>query len=595
MKQLKLQKKGLNMSKVVYKAIGHCRVSKGEKDEIQNSLLSQKNEITKFASKLNISETEIRWFIEEEARSSYSIRADWTMFEEAISEACKTASIKYFIDFSQERFCRNRAKSQLYKSQLQRAQVKLRFVSGDVENPDSIEGYVLDSTNEMMAEFYSRKVGIDTLRGCKENAVARDEETGYAYKNGGAAPFWLKTKKIAIGTDKFGEDIKKSLWLQNDTVYTAKLDGKIVSKTMWEWTRYYFIELRLKRKLGIDKARDILNELEIPAPRGSYWTTTCLASAEGSEALIGIGSYNKRRYAGNGCGYLKDKAEWIIIENAHPALLTKDEFEALKGLRRIKLKRDGTTTYFQSNNPHLLMGNPEGFICGCCGSRIISSGNVYACGKYNTNGVKGCGASYFSVSTDWLENKILNEIFKSLSDSELEKYYKEMSKYYSDDDSIKEQIKNIKKAINDDEKAQSNLIKSLTGMNDMNEFATKAISKELDKVSKELEGLKKELDRLNKRKTVKPPTFERCKNHLLKAQLLLTQSKSAESKELVWCFVNSITLDPIEREVKVVFNNNPFSMFMENLQKGKNIVEGDFAPSTKLVAGAGFEPTTFGL
>lgn len=580
----------------MYKAIGHCRVSKGDKEEIQNSLKSQKNEIIKLAQRLNITENEIKWHIEEEARSSYSEKADWSKFEEAIDDACKTSGIKYFLDFSQERFCRNRTKSQLYKAKLQRAKVKLRFVSGDVENPDSIEGYVLDSTNEMMAEFYSRKVGIDTLRGCKENAQTRDEKTGYAYKNGGSAPFWLKTKKISIGKDKFGEDIKKSIWVQNDTIYTANLNEKIVSKTMWEWAKYCFIELRLKKKLGIERVRDILNELEIPAPRGQYWTKTGLATAEKNEALIGIGSYNKRRVAGNKSSYLKDKSEWIIIENAHPALLTEEEFKALNNLRKMKLKRDGTHTNYQSNNLHLLTGGDlNQFVCGCCGSKIISSGDVYTCGKYNTNGRKGCGAPYFSVKTEWLENKILTELLKSLSDSELEKYYAGISEYYSSDEKIKEKIKTTKRAISDDEKAKANLIKSLTSMNDMNEFTLKLLSKELNKVSDRLEKLTKELDKLNKRKTIKPPSFERVKNHLLRAKLLLTQSNSAESKELIWCFVNSITLDPIEREIIASFKKNPFSVLMEKLNNGKNIVEGEFSPSTELVAGAGFEPTTFGL
>lgn len=324
--------------------------------------------------------------------------------------------------------------------------------------------------------------------------------------------------------------------------------------------------------------------------------TTCLYEAERSEALIGIGTYNKKQFARNGNGRTKDESEWIIVENAHPALLSEDEFEALKCLRSNKLKRQGTVSRFQSNNDHLLIGYPEKFTCKCCGSKIISSGNVYTCGKYNTNGKKGCGASYFSVSSDWLENKILEEILKSLSEKELEKHYQGITKYYFDyDTNKKEQIKNIKRALGGKEKAQDNLIKSLTNMVDMNEFAVKAITKELDKVSREIEGLKKEITKLSKPILVKIPTFKTFQNHLLRAKLLLTQSNLAESRDLVWCFVNSITLDPIERHVNVVFNENPFSALMENLQNPEKQMEGANAPSMKLVAGAGFEPTTFGL
>ena len=63
-------------------AIGHARVSKGDAEEIKNSLESQKSEIINFAEKrLKIKEENILWCIEEEARSSYSERADWAKFE----------------------------------------------------------------------------------------------------------------------------------------------------------------------------------------------------------------------------------------------------------------------------------------------------------------------------------------------------------------------------------------------------------------------------------------------------------------------------------------------------------------------------------
>ena len=64
------------------------------------------------------------------------------------------------------------------------------------------------------------------------------------------------------------------------------------------------------------------------------------------------------------------------------------------------------------------------------GHKIISSGNVYTCGKYNTNGKKGCGASYFSVNCEWLEDKVLKEISKLFSDSVIEKTYEEFKKVY---------------------------------------------------------------------------------------------------------------------------------------------------------------------
>ena len=77
--------------------------------------------------------------------------------------------------------------------------------------------------------------------------------------------------------------------------------------------------------------------------------------------------------------------------------------------------------------------------------------------------------------------------------------------------------------------------------------------------------------------------------------MLLIRSNTAENKKLIWNFVNSIRLDPVERQVIVEFNSNPFGCLFSNGKIPDNKIEGAFAPSMKLVAGAGFEPTTFGL
>ena len=579
----------------MYKAVGHCRVSLGNADEIKNSLASQKREILRLAERIGVKEDEIKWFIEEEARSSYQDRANWAIFDETIKFACTTKGIKYFFSYNQERFCRNKDKSSYYKKLLRKMNIQLRFVSGDIEDPESIDGFVLDTTSEMTAELYSRKIGLDTLRGCKENAQTREPKTGYTYKNGGSAPFWLKAKKISIGKDSLGEDIKKTIWVENDAIHTAKINGKLISKTLYEWGRYYFIELRLNRKLGIDRARDILNELEIPAPRGKYWTSTCLYESERNESLIGVGIYNKRKYAQQGGGREKDKSQWIIVENAHPALLTKEEFEALKQLRTAKKKKNGSVTKYQSNKEHLLAGYSDRFTCTSCGGKIISSGNVYVCGKYNVNGKKGCGASSFSVSADWLENKVCEEILKLFDEDNLEQFYFDALKIMKKNDSYKIDIDKVKKDIKAKENARYNLIKSLSLMSDCNVLVIKDISKEIEDLARKIESLNEELVNATKQKNTKLPTLKEFKKHMATTKLMFTGSDMNKKQEILWIFVKSITLNPIEREVTLTLYKNPFFMFMEDLKNAKNKVEGVFSPSTKMVAGAGFEPTTFGL
>ena len=69
---------------------------------------------------------------------------------------------------------------------------------------------------------------------------------------------------------------------------------------------------------------------------------------------------------------------------------------------------------------------------------------------------------------------------------------------------------------------------------------------------------------------------------------------------LLYLFVVSIgqafiCLDPVKKAVNVKFNINPFWTSLGNPKKTKKLEVSTFDTSSEMVAGAGFEPTTFGL
>lgn len=183
----------------------------------------------------------------------------------------------------------------------------------------------------------------------------------------------------------------------------------------------------------------------------------------------------------------------------------------------------------------------------------------------------------------------------NFSDETIKRTYKDFVKQYKIDDNKKSALKNIKKAIDNKESAKNNLIQSMSLMSSKNPLAINAVIEELEKISQELQELQAELAKQSEEKVIKIPTFESYKKALLKSKMLLIRSNTAENKKLIWNFVNSIRLDPVERQVIVEFNSNPFGCLFSNGKIPDNKIEGAFAPSMKLVAGAGFEPTTFGL
>src|SRR3989338_6321468 len=98
-------------------AVARCRVSEGSEDEIKNSLQSQKDDVRKLAQRLNAGK--IYWFIELEAVSAFKRGGDTELFKQAREFACSNKDVKYFLQWDQTRFCRDRLNSQLFKRELQ--------------------------------------------------------------------------------------------------------------------------------------------------------------------------------------------------------------------------------------------------------------------------------------------------------------------------------------------------------------------------------------------------------------------------------------------------------------------------------------------
>ena len=579
-------------------AIAQCRVSKGNKTEIENSLKSQQSEIMILAERLGIKEEQIDWFIEDEARSSYQERANWKPFEDKINEACNNPNICYFLAYSQERFCRNSRRSKLYKDKLRSNGIEIRFVSGDVEDPNSDGGYWQEGIQELVAEGYSRKVSSDTLRGCKQTAKTRDPETGYVYKNGGTAPFWLIPVKKVIGTNQYGKTITKTIWDKNTNIYTAKYNGRETSKTMWDWGKYIFLELRLNQAKSLDEIVDFINKIELPVSRNcTLARANTLSSQLTNECLYGVSIYNKRSFKGKTKSVLNPEREWIIEENAMPALVTKEQFDLLQEMSKKKARKIGNTSANTTNNK-LLVNIPGKFYCANCKGKIISSGKHYVCSNYNSYGKKGCGASSFYVNSEWLDSKLEKEIIKlilnektiqALYDQYINKYGKKV-----DMDDNKVDISDLQKALKKKKQEEANLLNIIASGNVM-EAALNSITSKLNTISADIKTLETQIDNNNKPSRYKILTYDYFKQLCHEGSKLLTHSSLAEKRAFIEKCIESVTLDPVRKSVNVKFNINPFWTSLEKPKKTKKLEASKFETSSEMVAGAGFEPTTFGL
>ena len=582
-------------------AIGQCRVSKGDNGIIENSLESQRREIIQFAThKLGITEDEIEWCIEEKARSSYDEDADWSKFDDSINKAIETSSIKFFISYAQDRFCRNSKKSKMYKQLLLQGGVTVRFVHGDIEDPNSDSGFIQDSLQEMISEWYSRKIANETLRGCKENARTRDPESGYVYQNGGSAPFWLKPYKLLKVKDTQGTPFYRTYWAENTDIYSAKINGEVVSKTMWEWGKFIFLELRLRQAKSYKDIADFANAIKLPISRKSKLARKNTLSLQAKhEILYGTVIYNKHHYNNNyKKGSLKLQEEWVIVENGVPALMTKEEFDLLQDMNNQKARKKDSTSS-NSKNEKLLVDMPDKFYCASCGSKIISSGKHYVCSEYNSHGRQGCKAKSFYLPSDWLDDKVQKEIIKLYLNDDViqtlyENYVLAKNKQKIELNNNKQEATILQKEIKSKERNANKLMDNITSGN-VEGLALKAMSEKYNAIQEEITNLKVTLANIETPKISRVLTLDYFRSMCKKNSRILAQSLLVQRRAFIKKCIEAVILDPIRREVHIKLDISPFLMKNDDVKTAKKLEVSEFDTSSEMVAGAGFEPTTFGL
>lgn len=96
----------------------------------------------------------------------------------------------------------------------------------------------------------------------------------------------------------------------------------------------------------------------------------------------------------------KPSSEWIRVENAHPCIIEKSDFDLVQRLRRLD-----TRTSPNSDKVYMFSGV---LICGCCGSRMTRKTNRHKDKEYNyyycpTGKKNGCTSSVMIKESDLIE------------------------------------------------------------------------------------------------------------------------------------------------------------------------------------------------
>lgn len=268
------------------------------------------------------------------------------------------------------RISRNGAFSYEFKDTLIMNQIHFLTLDGAINTLDN---------NSMNFGLYAWLSENEATRTSKRNKLAYETRSKAGRFDEAAFGYDLTDGKLTIATDGSAEIVKQ--------IYAEFIKGKsfdAIGRTLFE--NDIPTPASRKRKRNANKfwhGSTIRQILE----REVY--TGCLIAQKTST----ISPMTTKR--------IKNKKEdWIIRENTHEALISKEDFELVQQLIKVRKR------IRSQQGSHLLTGL---LICGSCGAGMHFKRDRYVCGHQNKHGKKACPENFRPIEKD-LKEVILNDL-----------------------------------------------------------------------------------------------------------------------------------------------------------------------------------------
>ncbi|RYD07177.1 hypothetical protein N752_00920 [Desulforamulus aquiferis] len=237
-----------------------------------------------------------------------------------------------------DRFARNRYDSAFYKRELRKAGVKIQSVLEHLD--DSPESIILESVLEGMAEYYSKNLAREVMKGMRETALQ-------AKHTGGLPPL--------------GFDVDKE-------------KNYVINESEAPAVRMIF-EMR-DAGYGYNTIRDTLHQHAYKTKLGKPFGKNSLHEILRNKKYIGTYVFNRsasKSQEGKRNNHLsKDQENVIEIPNAIPAIIPESLFGVQEKMN--KNKRLNATGGQKAKVVYLLSGL---IWCGECGKRMVGSSSTY--------------------------------------------------------------------------------------------------------------------------------------------------------------------------------------------------------------------------
>ncbi|NSW92992.1 MAG: recombinase family protein [Firmicutes bacterium] len=545
-------------------AVALCRVSTEDQFTKGLSIPEQRERIQKWADKNNI--TVLKW--EEISHSAYRGMDEDPRVLDLIEFAKTNDSVSYFLVDEKSRFARRKYLRVVWQEDLRKHGVQVVGVSEPQYDRNSIHGIWLEGISETKDEARSIETAYHTTKGMMRNAATRDPETGYCYKNGGIAPDGYQNQRVIRGKDSRGKDIIKLLW------EVCQERAKII--------RYIVLDLWMKKRMSYREIRDHLNSNELKFngtskpilnSKNKPWSTTtireiCMRALEGVYSGIYYWNRTGRNLRGTGEKW-KDEDDWVLIEDAHPAIINNTEWEELKttmGPIVQKRKNPNARTNRSEDSQYLFSGNNAAgepmFICMHCGGSIngqqVAKHLYYLCANYKNKGKAGCSKGV-AIKKDELEIKVLKSIKSRFTPQKIKLVVKEINNILNENNKdLKKAETYIKKTILEAENSINNIMNAI--QQGKGSKTIPFLLEQMEKLQDEKQSLENELDELKReqpevKKLDEATVLAQVQN--LETILLSPKTPNREKRMAIRYFIRQLRFDPDKGEVHIYFWPDP--------------------------------------
>ncbi|MCG7870525.1 MAG: recombinase family protein [Candidatus Thiodiazotropha lotti] len=440
-----------------------------------------------------------------------------------------------------------------------------------------------------MNEMFLRDLADKTRRGLRGRV-----ENG---KSGGGISYGYRVRKMF---NALGEAIKGEREIDEE-------QAAIIRRIFTE----YALENVSPKKIA---AR--LNAEHTPSPSGKGWTQSTINGnrRRGTGILnnalyIGQMIWNRQKFlkdpsTGKRVARLNPETEWIRQDVPELRIIPQDLWDAAKARQTVLDEIDGPLAT-RKRPQYLLSGLLE---CGVCSGGFAKVNTErYGCANARNKGASVC-TNTKTITREKLEEAVLSALQTHLLQDELvEVFCAEYTRHKN------ELLKAQDKALNDARNELAKLAKERENIIDAIKAGVSGalVKDDLERVAARQEELKALLDRAPEepRPLLHPAMAKRYREEVRALRTLLSQRNgNGEAKEIVRSLIEKIVLNPVKGKKDLSLDlygdlagilsvaTQEKTMPQKYKRPGKTACnDNNSGPSVKLVAGAGFEPTTFGL